>query len=59
MICFKLRLTSTETCELLTAAYKNEVLISHVYLNGLNDSEMDRRTLKIIQYVGNNHLLKI
>jgi hypothetical protein len=58
MICFKLR-TTTEACELLTAAYKNELLMVHVPLNGLNDSEMDRKTLKMIQYVGSNHLLKI
>jgi len=59
MICFKLRTTTTEACELLTATCKNEVLISQVSLNGFNDSEMDRRTLKMIQYVGSNHLLKI
>lgn len=59
MICFKLRTTISEACELLTAAYKNEVLISHTSSNGLNDSEMDRRTLKMIPYVGSNHLLKI
>lgn len=59
MICFNLRTTTTEACEQLTAAYKNEVPTSHMSSNGLNDLEMDRRTLKLIQYVGSNHLLKI